>query len=109
MWSVSMRLKHIALALLVATALTGCNDTLDSASIDLKSVKNKVEQPLPSSILAEMQKKDMPRTSPIMIRILKEEGKLEIWKAKADNRFDVIKSYDICAWSGKLGPKVKEG
>ncbi|MBP2562850.1 murein L,D-transpeptidase YafK [Neorhizobium galegae] len=104
-----MRLKHIAFALLVATALTGCNDTLDSASIDLKSVKNKVEQPLPSSILAEMQKKNMPRTSPIMIRILKEEGKLEVWKARADNRFEVIKSYDICAWSGKLGPKVKEG
>ena len=104
-----MRLKHIAFALLVATALTGCNDTLDSASVDLKSVKNKVEQPLPSSILAEMQKKDMPRNSPIMIRILKEEGKLEVWKARADNRFEVIKSYDICAWSGKLGPKVKEG
>ncbi|MFB9952730.1 L,D-transpeptidase family protein [Rhizobium puerariae] len=104
-----MRLKHIAFALLVATALTGCNDTLDSASVDLKSVKNKVEQPLPSSIVAEMQKKNMPRTSPIMIRILKEEGKLEVWKARADNRFEVIKSYDICAWSGKLGPKVKEG
>jgi Uncharacterized protein conserved in bacteria len=104
-----MRLKHIALALLVATALTGCNDTLDTASIDLKSVKNKVEQPLPSKILADMQAKNMPRNSPIMIRIFKEEGKLEIWKAKADNRFDLIKSYDICAWSGKLGPKVKEG
>ena len=104
-----MRLKHIALALLVATALTGCNDTLDSAGVDLKSVKNKVEQPLPSKILADMQAKNMPRNSPIMIRILKEEGKLEVWKAKADNRFEVIKSYDICAWSGKLGPKVKEG
>jgi murein L,D-transpeptidase YafK len=104
-----MRLKHIAFALLVATALTGCNDTLDTAKIDLSTVKNKVEQPLPATILADMQKKDMPRQSPIMIRILKEEGKLEIWKAKADNRFDVIKSYDICAWSGKLGPKVKEG
>lgn len=104
-----MRLKHIAFALLVATALTGCNDTLDTAKIDLSTVKNKVEQPLPATVLADMQKKDMPRQSPIMIRILKEEGKLEIWKAKADNRFDVIKSYDICAWSGKLGPKVKEG
>ncbi len=104
-----MRLKHIAFALLVATALTGCNDTLDSASVDLKSVKNKVEQPLPSRILSEMQKKNMPRNSPIMIRIFKEEGKLEVWKAKSDNRFDIIKSYDICAWSGKLGPKVKEG
>jgi murein L,D-transpeptidase YafK len=104
-----MRLKHIAFALLVATALSGCNDTLDSASVDLSSVKNKVEQPLPSRIVAEMQKKNMPRNSPIMIRIFKEEGKLEIWKAKADSRFDLIKSYDICAWSGKLGPKVKEG
>ncbi|MEV4610144.1 L,D-transpeptidase family protein [Neorhizobium sp. LMR1-1-1.1] len=105
-----MRLKHIALALLVATALTGCNDTLDSAtSVDISKVKNKVEQPLPAKIVADMQAKNMPRNSPIMIRILKEEGKLEIWKAKADNRFEVIKSYDICAWSGKLGPKIKEG
>jgi murein L,D-transpeptidase YafK len=104
-----MRLYNLAFALLVATVLTGCNDTLDTAKVDLSTVKNKVQQPLPNSILAEMQKRDMPRNSPIMIRILKEEGKLEIWKAKADNRFEVIKSYDICAWSGKLGPKVKEG
>ena len=104
-----MRLYHIAFALLFATALTGCNDTLDTAEVDVSSVKNKVQQPLPASILTEMQKRDMPRNSPIMIRILKEEGKLEIWKAKADNRFEVIKSYNICAWSGKLGPKAKEG
>lgn len=109
-WLSVMRLKHIALALLVGTVLTGCNDTLDSASsIDISKVKNKVEQPLSSRIVAEMQKKDMPRTSPIMIRIFKEEGVLEIWKAKADNRFDKLTSYQICAWSGKLGPKVKEG
>ncbi|MCJ8520247.1 L,D-transpeptidase family protein [Pseudorhizobium tarimense] len=102
-----MRLKNIALALMLATALAGCNDTLDS--VDLSHVKNKVEQPLPSRIVAEMQKKNMPRNSPIMMRIFKEEGVLEVWKAKADNRFDVIASYAICAWSGKLGPKVKEG
>ncbi|HEX2148306.1 MAG TPA: murein L,D-transpeptidase family protein [Pseudorhizobium sp.] len=102
-----MRLKNIALALMLATALAGCNDTLDS--VDLSHVKNKVEQPLPSRIVAEMQKKNMPRNSPIMMRIFKEEGILEVWKAKADNRFDMIASYEICAWSGKLGPKVKEG
>ncbi|MBT9370776.1 murein L,D-transpeptidase family protein [Rhizobium sp. CSW-27] len=103
-----MRLKLIATVLLMATALAGCNDTLDTA-MDLSKVKNKVEQPLPDRIIAEMQKKDMPRNSPIMIRVFKEEGKMEIWKAKADNRFDKIAEYDICAWSGKLGPKVKEG
>lgn len=102
-----MRLKNIAIALLFATALAGCNDTLDS--VDLSHVKNKVEHPLPSRVVAEMKKKNMPRTSPIMVRIFKEEGILEVWKAKADNRFDVIASYQICAWSGKLGPKKKEG
>lgn len=102
-----MRLKNITLALMLATALAGCNDTLDS--VDLSHVKNKVEHPLPSRIVTEMKKKNMPRTSPIMVRIFKEEGILEVWKAKADNRFDVIASYQICAWSGKLGPKQKEG
>ena len=102
-----MRLKNIALALMLATALAGCNDTLDS--VDLSHVKNKVEHPLPSRIVAEMKKKNMPRTSPIMVRIFKEEGILEVWKAKANSRFDVIASYQICAWSGKLGPKQKEG
>ena len=104
-----MRLKHIAYILLMATALAGCNDTIDTATIDLSKVKNKTEQPLPDRLVAEMQKRNMPRNSPIMIRVFKEEGKMEIWKARADNRFEKITDYDICAWSGKLGPKVKEG
>lgn len=103
-----MRLKNIAYVLLMATALAGCNDTIDSA-VDLSTVKNKVEQPLPDRIITEMQKRDMPRNSPIMIRVFKEEGVMEIWKAKSDSRFDKIAQYQICAWSGKLGPKVKEG
>jgi murein L,D-transpeptidase YafK len=105
-----MRFRHLAYVSLMALALAGCNDTLDSAtSVDLSKVKNKVEQPLPSHILADMSAKSMDRNSPIMIRILKEEGVMEIWKAKTDNRFDKIAEYKICAWSGRLGPKVKEG
>lgn len=103
-----MRWKSTALALTFAAAvLAGCNDTLDS--FDPASVSNKVEHPLPSSILADMKAKGMERNSPIAIRIFKEEGVLEIWKAKTNNRFDKIKEYQICAWSGRLGPKVKEG
>ncbi len=94
----------------MALALVACNDTLDSAAtVDLASVKNKVEHPLSDRIVAQMAKKGMNRNSPIMIRILKEEGMMEIWKAKTDNRFDKIAEYKICAWSGRLGPKVKEG
>ena len=51
----------------------------------------------------------MPRNSPVMARVFKEEGKVEIWKQKTTGRYDVIASYDICKWSGKLGPKYIEG
>lgn len=104
-----MRLTHIAFLSLMAATLAGCNETLDTASVDMSSVKDKVQHPLPERILTQMKAKGMDRNSPIMIRIFKEEGVLEIWKAKADNRFDKIAQYDICAWSGRLGPKVKEG
>ncbi|MCZ7885497.1 MULTISPECIES: L,D-transpeptidase family protein [Agrobacterium] len=104
-----MRLTHFALLACTALILAGCNDTLETVERDVSHIKNKVDYPLSPSILAEIDKKGMDRTSPIMIRIFKEEGALEIWKAKRDNRFDKIAEYQICAWSGKLGPKVKEG
>src|SRR6478752_51355 len=104
-----MRFRHFAYVSLMALALAGCNDALETTQIDLSKVKNKVEQPLPPRILNEMAAKSMDRNSPILIRIFKEEGQLEIWKAKTDNRYDKIASYKICAWSGRLGPKVKQG
>ncbi len=109
MGQVRMRIRHLAYVSLMALTLAGCNDALDTASVDLSTVKNKVEQPLPSHILADMAKKGMDRNSPIMIRIFKEEGVMEILKANQNNRFEVIADYKICAWSGRLGPKVKEG
>ncbi|WP_313614537.1 L,D-transpeptidase family protein [Agrobacterium sp.] len=104
-----MRLIHLALLACTTFALTSCNDTLDTVEADVSHIKNKVGHPLSPARLAEMQKLGMERNAPIMIRIFKEEGALEIWKAKRDNRFDKIAEYQICAWSGKLGPKVKEG
>ncbi|AOG08584.1 L,D-transpeptidase catalytic domain protein [Agrobacterium sp. RAC06] len=104
-----MRLTSTALVLVFAAALAGCNDALESAAYDTPRVSNKVQQPLPARLVAEIQKKGMDRNSPIMIRIFKEEGKLEVWKAKTNGRFDKVVEYDICAWSGRLGPKVKEG
>lgn len=81
-----MRLTHFALLACTALVLTGCNDTLETVERDVSHVKNKVDYPLSPSILAEIDKRGMDRTSPIMIRIFKEEGALEIWKARRDNR-----------------------
>ena len=52
----------------------------------------------------------MKETSPILVRIFKEESALEVWKQqKATGRYALLKTYDICKWSGVLGPKIKEG
>ena len=51
----------------------------------------------------------MPKRSPILIRIFKEESELEVWKQDTTGRFELLKVYPICRWSGDLGPKISEG
>lgn len=65
--------------------------------------------PLPSALVAEMDKKNMDKDSPILVRSFKQESELEIWKQNRDGQFALLKTYPICRWSGELGPKVKEG
>ncbi|MDA7947903.1 MAG: murein L,D-transpeptidase [Hyphomicrobiaceae bacterium] len=66
-------------------------------------------KPIPPEAKALLAKKGMREDAPIFIRIFKEENELEIWKAKADGEFHHFKTYPICNWSGKLGPKFKQG
>lgn len=61
------------------------------------------------ALQAEMARKKMSRESPILGRIFKEENRVEIWKQTASGRYDIIASYSICKYSGKLGPKYTEG
>ncbi len=47
---------------------------------------------------------------PIFIEIFKKEKLLKVWiKPKNSKYYKLLKSYQICAYSGKLGPKLKEG
>jgi murein L,D-transpeptidase YafK len=106
-----MRLTHILATAAVALILAGCTteEVVDSVDVDLKKVSSKVNYELSGKIVQKMQAMNMAKTSPIMLRIFKEEGALEVWKANTSNRFEKLREYKICAWSGKLGPKVKEG
>lgn len=45
----------------------------------------------------------------MMVRIFKEESTLEVWKQTAAGDYKLFKSYEICTWSGELGPKFYEG
>ena len=64
---------------------------------------------LSAELRAELTQKNMPVESPMLARLFKEEAELEVWKQDASGRYDLLKTYPICRWSGELGPKIKEG
>jgi murein L,D-transpeptidase YafK len=91
-----------SVACAVSLVLAGC-DT-DGLSPTAKSMK-----PLSLQMLGELDRRSMPKESPILVRLFKEESEVEIWKQDTSGRFALLKAYPICRWSGELGPKTREG
>lgn len=44
----------------------------------------------------------------IFLRVFKREGVLELW-SNPDGKYELVKEYKICAASGSLGPKRRQG
>jgi murein L,D-transpeptidase YafK len=65
-------------------------------------------RPALEALKRRLADKDVTLGTPIMIRIFKQEDDLEVWVQKA-GRFELLATYNICNWSGKLGPKLTEG
>ncbi len=86
-----------------ALALAGCN-TDDVYQLPTRAMKE-----LSPEMLTLLDQKQMPKDSPILVRVFKEESELEVWKQDTTGRFALLKVYPICRWSGELGPKVREG
>ena len=74
-----------------------------------KRLPAKATRELPPELLSLLQQKKMPKHSPIIVRLFKEEAELEVWKQDTTGRFQLLKVYPICRWSGDLGPKLQEG
>jgi murein L,D-transpeptidase YafK len=91
-------------AVAAAIALAGCNT--DSAA---PTVGGRHMQPISEHMLAEIERRNMAKESPILVRLFKEESELEVWKEDQSGRLALLRTYPICRWSGELGPKIKEG
>src|SRR5712691_2988459 len=89
-------------AVAAAIALAGCQT--DGVSIPERALK-----PLSHEMASDLERKNMPKESPLLVRLFKQEAELEVWKQDSGGRFALLKTYPICRWSGELGPKVKEG
>jgi len=94
------RFWTLSTLLFLALGLAGCG------SGGAPSVANK---PIPYPTQGLMQRMGLKAESPIFIRIFKLESQLEIWKQRDDGRYALLKTYPICKWSGKLGPKLRQG
>jgi len=93
------------LTVLFAGALTPVRCVGEESS----QLPTKATKELPPQLLSLLQQKHMPKYSPILVRVFKEESELEVWKQDTTGHFQILKTYPICRWSGDLGPKLHEG
>jgi murein L,D-transpeptidase YafK len=86
--------------LLAAVMLAGCT----TSALDIEP-----ETDISPALARQIKAKGFREEDPVLIRIFKAESEFEIWKRKPSGDYALFKSYPICRWSGKLGPKQKVG
>jgi murein L,D-transpeptidase YafK len=97
------RLFGFAVLIVATLALAGCGGILP------KSSSLRAQQSLKQSTVDKLKAMGSSPGQATMIRIFKETNELEVWKRTAAGGFKHFKTYEICAYSGTFGPKVKEG
>jgi murein L,D-transpeptidase YafK len=99
-----------------------------SISAHAKGRAERAEQNVIADLSADAARLELAVGAPVFIRLFKEEATLELWLASKqvspdrrhdgqvspDRRHDrqvfkLFRSYPICAYSGGLGPKLREG
>lgn len=91
------------LFLLSVLFLTGCstyNNVIDS---------RRGLAPQNTNIITLSESVGASAISPVLIRIFKQTKELELWRKNKNNEYVLVKTYDICNFSGTLGPKIKQG
>jgi murein L,D-transpeptidase YafK len=90
----------VFLLILIAVAATGyvAYEKLNDSSVA------EARRTLPTRLAA----KGLRQGQPIFVRIFKQEAVLELWM-EGDQGWRLFQSYPICRFSGRLGPKLKEG
>jgi murein L,D-transpeptidase YafK len=104
-----LRFKHNA-APLVAAAMIAITATLGGCSSALYQQEQTARTgSVRAATLRAMDKLNMDRAAPVLIRIYKEDSTLEVWKQNRTGRFALLSTYPICKYSGNLGPKIATG
>jgi murein L,D-transpeptidase YafK len=96
--AVMWRFRSIAVLTALIVASVPSFATLDRASAHEAHTR----------VDAALAKKGLSFGSSVYVRIFKEEAELEVW-LQHGSQYELLKTYPICAMSGTLGPKEREG
>lgn len=95
--------------LLLITALLICCSALPALSRILTSpLSESICQKIAPSLETQLSQINVELGDPIFIRIFKESNELELW-IQGEEKYTLFKTYEICSYSGELGPKQQEG
>ena len=100
----------ITIFVLVAAAilLKSYTEMAFSSEVPSSARSRRVVAEITPKIKKELKAQGLVYGSPIYIRIFKESSELELWVAN-DGKFKLFKNYNICFFSGTLGPKLRVG
>ena len=89
------------------------DDSLIAYERAQRYLRASLDLPLPGTpdvtqLATRLAEQGLAEGAPVFVRILKREFELELWM-KRDGVFKRFATYPICQWSGKLGPKLKQG
>ncbi len=87
----------------IAATLGGCANTVYAPKTAVRTGTVR------TATLKQMERLNMERAAPVLIRIYKEESTLEVWKQDRSGKYALLDSYPICKFSGNLGPKLMQG
>ena len=69
----------------------------------------KANAPLSGQLVSQLKAIGSTPGAPMMMRIFKQDSVLEVWKQTSGGQYALLKTFNICAWSGGIGPKITEG
>ncbi len=100
--TMSSGLLRLFAVAVVAAGLGACTADMASGPKHLR--------PVPAQTQQRMAELEMDKRAPILMRIFKAEARLEVWKQqRTTGQYALLRSFEICRWSGDLGPKIREG
>lgn len=106
----SKRSRRIVLLMCLVLLIAAIPLTTKIYRYVMRSPANLVEvrQRVELGLRADLRAAGLELGQATFIRIFKEERNLEVW-LRGGQGYRLFKSYDICNFSGNIGPKLKEG